>query len=138
MYPLVHRVKNELSKSAAGSTRGLSTVCSTAEVSPARIRHALARATTRPPASSSDSTSWIRLPGRAIRARVRSSPSGTGPSRSTAIREMRVPSVPSSRSMARVSMADGGAPCWSSGPHALTVCSDARNTSQPSSAPSRS
>ena len=55
-------------------------------------------------------------PGRSTAVVTRSRPTGTGPSRSTEIRDSVCPG-PSSPSRARVSSPDGGPPCWAAGLH---------------------
>ena len=77
------------------------------------MRQARARIIARPPALSSASTSSTARPGRMTPLLTRTSPVGTGPRMSTLIRPMMAgPSmVDGSRSMARVSRADGGPAC---------------------------
>ena len=88
-------------------------------VSEVASAHAETRATGRSADISADSRQ-MRLPGRSTRARTRTSVTGIAPRMSKVILPMRIPGR-SCSSMALVSSASGGEPCWISGVQLLRV-----------------
>jgi hypothetical protein len=96
------------------------------------MRHACARATTRPEADSDALSSSTDRPGRSTVAATASSATGTGPRISTVTLAIIIGDRVGNRSIARVSNADGGPRCWVSGDHGPVVCTVDAKRSSPS------
>ena len=121
--------------------QGRVAVVAASAVSEVPSAQAVTRATVRgaPSGRSADisaDTIAMRLPGRSTRARTRTSLTGIAPRMSRLTRPMRIPSATVS-SIAFVSRANGGEPCWISGVQLLRVWSVEAKTWASPSLPSR-
>ena len=115
----------------SGSAGGGSAGGSTVSLAVRSTRHALARATSRPPAVATASRNSTLRPGRTRRACTSSSPTGMAPRISQVNRVTIMSSRGAQRWMARPSSALGGPPCWARSSHGPVVCAVARQVPFP-------
>ena len=117
---------------SAGSSGGAGSCAGTGPLLVRSTRQAAARATSRPAALATASSSSTLRPGRASRAVTCSSPTGIA----RRISQVNLATIMSSRGAqrctARPSSAQGGPPCWAAGSHGPVVCGVASQRSPPS------